>query len=175
MQLAQRVLVLVATFLWLLYPIQANDTEGPLANLSFLVGDWAGTGWVENPTDPESRTQLNRYYEVRYKLDGNLLVMENAVRNAPDVPRSFEKSMLSIVSIRGNSLGIRMYTVDGSTESLLNVKDKTVSWRVFEGDGRYVEYFIDVQKDAWNEICKRSTDNGETWKQVYAMTYRRVK
>lgn len=175
MQLARMVVITLATTLWWIVPTAANEKEpNPMAKLNFLVGDWAGEGWVRNIEDSEEYLSVNKYYEVRYKLDENLLILENAARRVATERNQRNASAFSVISYQDSAYAVRTYRQKSVSDTKLTVSGKKLTWQVAITPKFKHRYTIQVEGKQWKESGEHSADSGKTWQEMYNVTYIRV-
>ncbi len=140
-----------------------------IAALSFLAGDWEGSGWIM--TGPGQRFEFKQTEEIRPMLGGGILTIHGTGR-APDAakgaPPSFEAFAIISWDDVADRYRFRSYARGyvGDYDAALE-GDNVLVWRAPS-----IEYRITVDGDRWFETGHRTLADGKKV-QFFEMTVTR--
>jgi hypothetical protein len=159
-------------------PSTSEGAEGdthPMDQVSFLVGNWVGDGWMQ--MGPGGRQTFRGTETVESRLDGRVLIIEG-VHESSDGEQAGEEvhhalAVLSWDEAEG-TFRFRSHLASGRSGDFTGrVEDGAFIWGM-ELPGRSIRYTIGIDDEGrWHEIGVTSTD-GETWHQFFEMTLQRV-
>jgi len=143
--------------------------------LDYMVGEWKGTGWIEQgrPRETFAGTEL-----IQKKLNGLALLVEGKFTGRPpgqdhDV---VVHETLAVISYdrRGSKYNFRTYLANGMTgDHDFAVLEKGWQWGLQFPGGR-MRYTMTLQgADRWVEVGELSQD-GTTWRKFFEMTLQRA-
>lgn len=146
-----------------------------MAKLSYMVGEWKGSGWIE--VQGGQRLQFHGGERVQEKLGGLALLVEGRFLAKP--PGATEEipvhTTLAVLSYdpREKRYEFDSWLATGTSgEHVLTLTDDGWHWTI-EYPGGAVRYTFRLGADGeWIEIGERSSD-GETWRQFFEMRLRK--
>jgi hypothetical protein len=149
-------------------PDKAAQIEA-MKKLSFLTGKWQGEAVARmGPGDPVKLAQTE---DVRYMLDGTILLIEGVGRNPQSGAKLF--NALGIVSYdeASKSYRIRAYTEGRQIDAPFEVSEKGFKWSIASG-GYRVDYAMLLNENGeWHETGDVTA--GERTFRTVDMTLRR--
>ncbi|GIH47884.1 hypothetical protein [Microbispora rosea] len=142
-----------------------------IRRLDFMVGKWAGSGWVDTATGRQEFLQTEK---VAYKAGGQVLTVEGEGRDKAD-PRRIVDTALAVVSYSDATGQYRWeaFSQGHVTESVPVVGDHTFQWSLQTG-GPTIRYTLSFTGRTWHEVGEYTLDGGATWRQNFQMDLRRV-
>jgi hypothetical protein len=163
--------ILLAGFIGL--SAQENNAErlrGEVKKLESMVGQWKGSGWIQQGPKRETFTGTET---VQRKLDGLALLVEGKFAN-PEGKIIHETLAVLAFDPKAKGYRFRTYLASGvSGEHDLRIIPDAYEWG-FSFTGGEVRYTIKTANDVWFEIGEFSKD-GKTWVKFFEMKLERVK
>jgi hypothetical protein len=145
-----------------------------MERLAFLVGEWAGPAWYQ--TGPGGRDSLWQTEDVRFKLRGQILLVEGVGRRGR--PGSLGDTAFNAVAVLdwlpARGYAMRSHTLDGRGGTFpLEVSDSGFVWG-FDVAGGKVRYTMRLTPTGeWHERGDFSRD-GDRWFPTFEMRLRRT-
>ncbi|HEX8637185.1 MAG TPA: hypothetical protein VF692_03905 [Pyrinomonadaceae bacterium] len=147
-----------------------------IKNLEQIVGQWQGTGWIE-----QGATKYNfaGSENVQKKIDGLALLVEGKFKTK-FARNSEEKTIhetLAVISFDAKSQKYDFHTFLANGMSGKHELKPTASGLLWGFDflNGGIRYLIKITGDVWFETGEISTDDGKTWKKFFEMELRKVK
>jgi hypothetical protein len=154
---------------------QQTETPNPLDRLTFMVGEWQGTGWMMTQT---GKSYTDVWENVECKLDCHVFAvdglgtMTDSITGATTVTHD----AFGVISYAPDAdvFQIRAYKEDAVTVSNIDfIDDKIIRWG-FETPGGSVRFTTDFSiENTWSEIGEFSRD-GTSWMQFLETRLTRV-
>jgi len=141
--------------------------------LSFLVGQWEGSGRIQVPGGP--LVAANARENVQYRLSGQALLVEGlGTRKAEDgkTDQTVHESIGLITwdMTKEKYVMHAMTSKAGSVEPTIEVSEKTLVWSFKTNTGNTIRYTIKINdKGQWVEDGEW-TIKGEKWLKFFEMT-----
>lgn len=151
-------------------PPAAITPQPEMEQLSFLVGEWKGTGWFQR--GPE-RHHVIQVETITPLLDGDVLLIEGRGVSAEDTSLVVHQAVAIIgFDATSGTYEMRTFLPGGRGASpAVTVGDDHMVWQI----GSNVRYTISLDDSArWFEIGEFSQDGGDTWTQFFEMTLNRI-
>jgi hypothetical protein len=149
-----------------------SNTEllrGEVKKVESLVGQWKGSGWIQQGAKRETFTGTEN---VQRKLDGLALLIEGRFTN-PEGRVIHETLAVLDFSEKDSKYRFRTYLATGRTgEYDFKLIPDGYEWG-FQTPAGTIRYTIKTSKDAWSEIGEYSKD-GKTWAQFFEMNLKKV-
>lgn len=152
-------------------PAAAPPGSAAMAAVSFLVGNWEGSGWMRRGPGEPQRFQSLEIVESR--LGGAILTIEG--RHWDSDPNVFVHHAFAVLSPNAAADGydFRSYLADGRGGMFQGrVAAGDFIWEMSPPDGSKIRYTIHVEGTKWHEIGEMSRD-GKTWMQFFQMDLER--
>lgn len=174
------VLLLLMTFS-LMPASRANAQDYPpgMDKLLFLLGDWAGDGWIEAGKD--RRQTFAMKVSAKYKAGGGMMAIEGlGTEGFPGRPERFIiHRVFFVVGFDWKEKIFRLRSflfLEGLVDTIPIVGQNVFIWGYQEDFmRRHVRYTIRLnEKKQWHEIGELSSDNGRSWRKFFEMTLNRV-
>lgn len=150
----------------------AQITE--MKKLSYMAGQWKGSGWMEQRGG--KRETFSGGETVQSKLNGLALLVEGKFDSDVGGKQTTIHETLAVLSFdeRSKTYRFRTYLANGITgDQEAKLIEGGWQWG-FQFPGGQVRYTIKVNNDEWHEVGEFSQD-GQTWRQTFEMTLKRVK
>lgn len=144
--------------------------QAAMQKLSFLAGEWEGSGSIAMGPQHEAFTQKER---IQFKHDGTLLLIEGN-GTSPKTGATVHDA-LAVVTFDPKSGGYKFRSfaaVGRFADTEGSVTGNTFVWHLNIGPQGRVRYTITVENGVWREIGERSAD-GVAWAPFFEMTLRR--
>ena len=141
--------------------------------LSFLVGEWEGTGSMQMGPGPKMNSKVKE--SVQFRLSGSALLVEGlgTARVSESGPEQNVHEAIALITWdpKQNKYVMHAMTAKaGHVEPTLEVGDKSLVWSFDSGTGGKVRYTIKINdKGQWVEDGEFSQD-GKTWIKFMEMT-----
>ena len=173
------VLLLPALLLMSAARVVAQNYPPEMDRLLFLVGDWAGEGWIE--VGEGMRQTFTMKMSAKYKAGGGMMAIEGlGTEGFPGRPERFIiHRVFFVVGFDWKEKIFRLHSflfLEGLVDAIPTVGQNVFSWGYREGFmRRQIRYIIKLnEKKQWFEIGELSSDNGKTWRKFFEMTLLRV-
>ena len=168
---------LFATFILLagLIGVSAQEFNAELQRaevkkLESMVGQWKGSGWIQQGAKRETFTGTET---VQRKIDGLALLVEGRFTD-PEGKVIHETLAVLAFDPKAKGYRFRTYLASGrSGEHDLKIIPEAFEWG-FESPAGTIRYTIKTANDVWFEIGEFSKD-GKTWVKFFEMKLEKVK
>ena len=147
-------------------PEMEADTRSGMKVVDFLLGDWAGSGWIMGPDG--TRHEFLQTERIRPLLDGQVILIEGRGTDATDTTVVVHDAVAFI----GYDAGAKRYIMRSflpggrTTQAEVEAEPGRFVWRI----GSTVRYTITVDDEGrWHEIGEYTRDQGRTWQQFIEM------
>jgi hypothetical protein len=148
----------------------ADLQRGEVKKLESLVGQWKGSGWIQQGAKRETFTGTET---VQRKLDGMALLIEGKFAN-PEGKVIHETLAVLDFNAKAAKYRFRTYLASGmSGEQDFKIVADGFEWG-FQTPAGTIRYTIKTANDVWFEIGEFSKD-GKTWMKFFEMKLDRVK
>lgn len=175
----------MSSLLQIIFALCAMQTGTPSADrsvvvekmkaLSFLVGEWEGTGSMQMGPGPRLNAKASEV--AQYRLSGHAMLIEG-LGTAKTSEGGTEQTVHEAIGLitwdtQANRYVMHAMTARaGHVEPVIEVGDKTVVWSFDTGHGK-VRYTITIDdKGQWVEVGEFSQD-GKTWNKFFEMTLKK--
>jgi hypothetical protein len=160
-------LVTVATAQNLLQP--KKETIDAIQKISFLTGNWKGTGWIQ--MGPQKNT-FNQTENISAKVNGTIIQIEGQGKDQqkPDVVIHEAFAIISY-DVENSKYLMKAFRGDGEqidAEAKL-INDHSFQWDFSSAMTGQIKYTITVVSNKWTEIGEMSRDNGKNWFKYFEM------
>lgn len=150
-------------------PAQKAAPQG-MKVLSWLVGHWRGTGWIQ--MGPR-RTTFTVDETAESRLDGQVLLLEGVGHDTNDPTRVVHQAF-AVVSYNGDTgrYQMRAFRAGHSIDPNATVEDGAFVWS-FSPPGMGADIRYTLRKNGmgqWHEVGETSRDGGTTWSKFFEMT-----
>ncbi|HVE58288.1 MAG TPA: hypothetical protein VNB22_15750 [Pyrinomonadaceae bacterium] len=148
----------------------ADLQRGEVKKLESMVGQWKGSGWIQQGAKRETFTGTET---VQRKLDGLALLIEGKFAN-PEGKVIHETLAVLDFSAKAAKYRFRTYLASGiSGEQDFKIVGDGFEWG-FQTPAGTIRYTIKTANDVWFEIGEFAKD-GKTWMKFFEMKLDRVK
>ena len=148
----------------------ADLQRGEVKKLESMVGQWKGSGWIQQGAKRETFTGTET---VQRKLDGLALLIEGKFGN-PEGKVIHETLAVLDFNAKASKYRFRTYLASGmSGEQDLKIVGDGFEWG-FQTPAGTIRYTIKTANDVWLEIGEFSKD-GKAWIKFFEMKLDRVK
>lgn len=145
------------------------ETLDALKKVSFLTGNWKGSGWIQ--MGPEKHS-FNQTETIISKVNGTVIQIDGLGKDVknPDLTIHQAFAMISY-DINNKKYLMKAFRGDGGqidADAKL-IDENTFQWgfsSVMTGD---IKYTIAVGNNKWTEIGEMSRDGGKTWLKYFEM------
>ena len=164
-------LILLAGFINISAQEQTAELQrSEVKKLESMVGQWKGSGWIQQGAKRETFTGTET---VQRKIDGLALLVEGRFTD-PQGKVIHETLAVLAFDPKLKSYRFRTYLASGiSGEHDLKIVPDAYLWG-FSFTGGEVRYTIKTANDVWLEIGEFSKD-GKTWVKFFEMKLEKVK
>jgi hypothetical protein len=150
---------------------QAAPPTGPVAQLSYLLGEWKGEAVID--MGPGGKHQATQQEWVRTAAGGTVItVIGQGVERQPDgSDRLIHDAFAVIYPDREGKPAIRAFRAGNYIDPEFVLADKGFTWSYDDPRAGRIRYTVVLTPDGrWSEIGERSADGGATWTRFYEMT-----
>lgn len=144
---------------------------GEMKKLDYMVGQWKGTGWRE---DPKGRETFAGTETIQSKLGGLALLVEGNFKNKEG---AVVHETLAVISYdeKAKNYDFRTYLANGTVGShVLKIIEGGWQWGFQFPQGEVRFTFKLTDKGDWFEVGEFSMD-GKTWRKFLEMNLQKVK
>lgn len=142
-----------------------------MKKLDRLVGQWRGTGWIQQG---KSRETFAGTENVQRKINGLALLVEGNFKNKEGKVIHETIALLS-PNLQRKNYDFRAYLADGNGGDY-EFKAVEDGWQWgFQFPGGTIRYDIKINDNSWVETGYFSQDNGKTWMNIFEMRLQKVK
>ena len=164
-------LMLVAIVATAQNPFQPNKaTIDAMQKISFLNGNWKGTGWMQ--MGPEKHT-FNQTENIISKVNGSVIQIDGLGKDEKNPDKVIHQAFAIISYDSQNSKYLmKAYRGDGNQidADVKLIDDHTFQWGFSNAMAGQIKFTISVTDDTWFEIGEMSRDEGKTWMKYFEMT-----
>lgn len=168
------------TFLFLLILSSAAFAQQPdfgaemqrteLKKLEAMVGNWEGSGWIQQGKNKETFSGTEA---VQRKLDGLAFLVEGKFSN-PEGKVIHQTLAVISYDTKQKIYRFRTYLANGSTDGDQTIKLLPDGWEWgFDVPGGTLKYTIKPTDTTWSEIGEFSRDGGKTWLKFFEMNLKK--
>ncbi|HMW03349.1 MAG TPA: hypothetical protein PKZ53_04400 [Acidobacteriota bacterium] len=152
----------------------ANKQAAQMAamkKLEGMVGDWAGSGWIEMGPQRQTFTSLET---VQSRLNGMVLIIEGLHTSKLEAggPEKVIHHALAWLSFddQTNQYRMRPHKADGASLDTFLVPTENGSWQwgIPSPNGGSIRYTITLKEKKWQEVGEFSMD-GKQWRKFFEM------
>lgn len=146
--------------------------QAAIAKLGFMVGRWAGSGWVIGSSG--TRQEFLQTENVQTKVSGTVISVDGEGRDKADPARVVDTALA--VLTYDDSIGQYRWEAFSQgyiTEAVPVVGPNTFQWSLVY-PGTTIRYTLTFTATTWHEIGEVTTDGGSTWHQNFQMDLRRI-
>jgi len=150
-------------------PIETKRAE--MKKLDRLVGQWQGTGWIQQGKNRETFAGTET---VQRKIDGLALLVEG---NFKDKDGKVIHETIAVLSpnLQKKSYDFQAYLASGNAGGY-EFKALGDGWQWgFQFPNGTIRYDIKINNDTWLETGEISQDSGKTWMKFFEMQLKKVK
>lgn len=152
-------------------PLQPpQETTDAMQKISFLTGNWKGTGWIQ--MEPQ-KYAFNQTEAITAKVNGTLIQIDGQGKNQlnPDVI-IFQTFAVISFDPKDSKYLMKAYGGDGVQvdASAKLIDGHTFQWIFSNPMAGQIQFTITVQNNKWKEVGEISRDNGTTWNKYFEMT-----
>lgn len=147
-------------------PEMQAATHAAMEAVAFLVGDWAGSGWILAPDG--KRHEFLQTERIRALQDGQVILIEGRGLDATDTTNVIHDAVAFIgYDSNAQRYIMRSFLPGGrTTDAEVEAKPGSLVWRI----GTTIRYTISVDDaGTWFEIGEYTPDQGRTWQQFIEM------
>lgn len=150
-----------------------KETLEAMQKISFLIGSWKGSGWIQ--MGPEKHS-FNQTENIVSKVNGTVIQIDGLGKDEknPDLVIHQAFAIISYDSQKAEYL-MKAYRGDGGQidADVTLVDDHTFQWGFSSAIIGQIKYTISVTNNKWAEIGEMSRDGGKTWMKYFEMTLNR--
>ena len=145
---------------------KAADNTNPMNKLSFLLGEWEGTGWRMTQTGKREYTRA--FEKVKCRLDCGIFIVEGLGIKTDSINKESKvvHDAFGIIyhDAKTNSISMRAHTKETVTETVIEfLEEKLIRWNMDIPNGGKVRFTVDFKTaNKWIEIGEYSRD-GQSW------------
>lgn len=154
-------------------PASASVLSERMTPLSWLVGEWRGSGWTLTPDG--TRHRFESVETVTPRLSGNALLVEGR-HHEPGHPTRIVHDALAMLTwdARANAYRFRTALANGMAGDYpIEVSPTGFRWRI-DTPGGPITYLAELRDGAWIERGQRQGPNGQPV-DFFEMILRRVR
>lgn len=145
------------------------ETIDALKKISFLTGNWKGTGWMQMGPEKHTFTQTEA---IVSKVNGTVVQIDGLGKDLKN-PEIIIHQAFAIVSydIQNAKYLFKAFKGDGGqidADAKL-IDEHTFQWGFSSPMTGQVKYTISVVNGKWTEIGEMSRDGGKTWLKYFEM------
>jgi hypothetical protein len=154
-------------------PLDVPTQQQAIRKLDFMVGFWAGSGWIIDSTGV--RRDFRQTEWVRYQVDQTVISVEGEGRD-PAVLRRVVDSALAVINFNDTTSTYRWeaFSQGHVTTSTPVVGANSFQWTLPAGPSATIRYSLTFTTNTWHEIGEITTDGGTTWHQNFQMDLVRI-
>ena len=141
------------------------DHQNAMKKLSFLAGDWQGSGWAMGPDG--QKHSFNQTETIRPGLDGVIMTVEGiGMTNGSNVHHAF--AVIS-ADIENKNYNFQSFLFNGRGGNFTGTmpNDSTFVWEI-PNPNAPMKYTITVSDGTWKEIGEMK--RADKWTQFFEMT-----
>src|SRR5258708_6630578 len=175
MKIKQLLLSALTMFISLLATAQSpfqpkKETTDAVQNISFLTGNWKGTGWIQMGPQRHSFSQTEN---ITLKANGTVIQIDGEGKDTQN-PTIIIHQAFAVISfdVPNSKYLMKAFRGDGGqidADAKL-IDDHTFQWSFSNPMAGQIKYTITVVNNKWTEIGEMSRDNGNSWNKYFEMT-----
>ncbi|MBX3118207.1 MAG: hypothetical protein KF784_04015 [Fimbriimonadaceae bacterium] len=157
-------------------PAQQNADAGrpyaeAMKKLSFLFGEWEGTGWVQMGQERSTYTVKE---SVHPRAGGTVVSFQGIGKDTKTGIVGHDAYGVMSYDLEKKAYTIRSYVMNGQSGVFpATIGDKSIVWEI-KTDDRHIKYSISLdEKGQWVEIGEVKLD-GNLWYKFMEMTLKKV-
>ena len=161
-------------------PAQAPGTAGPNAvkpadALSFMLGEWEGTGWAYGPNGQRGDFAVTESITARAGGYGVTFEGHGTTSMGPDQePMTVHDAFALIWADRSGGFGMRTVVMQGHTLDVVpEIGPNSIVWGFDAGPMGEMRYTSMIEDGVWHEVGERRMGD-EDWAVFLEMTLTRV-
>jgi len=147
----------------------------PADALSFMLGEWDGTGWTLTPTGDRSEFEVHE--SIRSRSGGHGVTFEGRgmAPTGPDGEMQIVHDAFALIwAERDGSYAMRSVVMQGfSLQVIPEIGENTFAWGFDAGPYGETRYVSTIEDGVWHELGERRVGDGE-WTIFLEMTLARV-
>lgn len=156
---------------------QSAEVEKAIARLSFLAGEWTGTGTMKLGPGKSAKATVRE--SGTFKLEKSIFMIEGqGTATLADGRKLDVHNAMGIISYDAAANKYRMRTYRTGGEAMdpdINVADNKIVWSFKSPRGGTIRFTLTVKDGVWTEVGEASRDEGKTWFAFFEMKLKRVK
>ena len=146
-----------------------KETVDALQKISFMTGNWKGTGFMQMGPQKHS---FNQTESITSRVNGTLIQIDGQGKDQQN-PDIIIHQAFAIISydIENTKYLMKAFRGDGGQidADVKLIDDHTFQWSFSNPMAGQIKYTITVQNNKWTEIGEISRDNGTTWNKYFEM------
>ena len=145
------------------------ETLKAVNKLSFLIGNWKGTGWIQMGPEKHSFDQTET---IDSKVNGTVIQIDGLGTDEKN-PGNIIHQAYAIISydLEKKEYLMKAYRGDGAqidADAKL-IDDHTFQWGFSNPMAGRIQFTISIVNNKWTEIGEMSRDGGKTWFKYFEM------
>lgn len=149
------------------------ETIDALKKVSFLTGNWKGSGWIQMGPEKHSFIQTEA---IVSKVNGTVIQIDGLGVDDKDANRVIHQAFAIIsYDISNKKYLMKAFRGDGgqidADAKLIN--ENTFEWGFSSQMTGQIKYTISVVDNKWTETGEMSRDGGKTWYKYFEMVLAR--
>tara|TARA_R110002050_G_scaffold158249_2_gene287522 strand:+ start:5096 stop:5644 length:549 start_codon:yes stop_codon:yes gene_type:complete len=173
-----RLLIAISTGIFFSLSATAQENLPSVEKLSFMVGEWKGTGWMLGKDRKRKSFSQSEY--IKSKANNQALMVDGLgyeIDSSGSVTDRVIHKAFGIISFNGEKESITMISfseLKGRMESeFVFIEEKKMYWSFKEANGATIKFTEDFSvADQWKEIGEISM-NGKDWYKFFEMNLKR--
>jgi len=153
-------------------PLDPAPAIEAVQQLSFLVGNWSGDGWIQ--MGPGAREEFTQTETVEAKLDGAAILIEGIGHSKEATPRKVHHA-LALLSFDPSSKKLVFTSFVAGRPKLDAAAEASpgkLIWSFSPPNGGHIRYTAHIADGEWHEVGEFSRD-GQQWGQFFEMHLKR--
>ena len=153
--------------------VQPTDSFASIHDLSFMIGEWKGEGWIMINRERKTFTQTET---IRPKMDSLILIVDGLGYSKEEVDgkKKVIHNAFGVISFDEESKSVKMLsyaTTGGRRElELVRLGERKLYWAFKDEQGGTIRFTDDISNPGeWREKGEYSPD-GQRWFQFFEMT-----
>ena len=148
----------------------AEARRAEMKNLDRLIGQWKGSGWIQQGA---ARETFEGTETVQRKIGGLALLVEGNFKNKEGIVTHDTLAVIS-PNLKTKTYDFQTYLANGMT-GIHELEAVEGGWQWgFQYPGGAIRYTIKIGNDVWGEIGEMSRDAGKTWMKFFEMNLKKV-
>ena len=151
-----------------------KETIDALQKVSFLIGTWKGTGWIQ--MGPQ-KSFFNQTESIALKVNGTLIQIDGLGRDKEDSNKIIHQAFAIIsYDLQNSKYLMKAFTGNGNQidADVKLINDSTFEWSFSIPMTGQIRYTISVKDKKWSESGEMSRDKGNTWNKFFEMTLDKI-